>query len=85
MSDLIRLANEKLSDELNWILRCVDDMRSIDYTLLSKSIGKSIKRSYFEVNDKKGVIDSVMNMFKPETYNQFIIDKVMEILQILLE
>jgi hypothetical protein len=70
ITDLLKLANEKLTDEINWILRCVqEDFKSFDYTIISKSVRKSLKRTYFDVHDRKGIIDNVLNMLKAETYN----------------
>ncbi len=61
MTDLLKLSNEKLTDEINWILRCVQqDANSIDYTMISNSVRKSLKYTYFNSGSKKEIIENVM-------------------------
>jgi hypothetical protein len=42
IEDLLKLANERLSDELNWILECIWTDGNFDFTTISKSIRKSM-------------------------------------------
>ncbi len=42
IEDLLKLANERLSDELNWILDGIWTDGGFDFTTISKSIRKSM-------------------------------------------
>ena len=86
VEDLLKLANEKLSDELNWILDCIQrDKSSFDFTTITKSVRRSLKRSYFDQSDKRELIEYILSLMNNETYNSFVIDKAKEVLQVIVE
>ena len=81
IEDLLKLANERLSDEINWILECIrKDPLKFDFSTVSKAISKTLRRTYLDSGDKQALVDYVLTLTNESVFNKLVIEKAKEIL-----
>ena len=81
VEDLLKLANERLADEINWILECIrKEPLKFDFSTVSKAISKTLRKHYLDSGDKQSLIQYVFTLTKESVFNKLVIDKAKEIL-----
>lgn len=82
IEDLLKLANEKLSDEINWILDCIKrEKLKFNITSVSTVVEqKMTKKGYLDSGDKRALIEYILGIMGDKAYGKLLIEKAKEVL-----